>query len=148
MAYPVLHIANKIIARTDLEHGELISNLKLQKLLYYVQGYFIAVFNEQLFENEIEAWQYGPVVRKMYNHFKKNEASSININGNATIAELNNTEESLFNEVLNEYSQYSAVKLMHMTHEELPWVKTFSKNPQGVIPVDLMRKYFKTQIVE
>lgn len=148
MAQPVLHIANKIIARTDLEHGELISNLKLQKLLYYIQGYFIAVFDKQLFDNDIEAWQYGPVVREMYNHFKDNGASSIKIDKNAPIAKLNNDEESLFNEVLNEYGQYSAIKLMNMTHEELPWVKTFNENPQGVISVELMKEYFKTQIIE
>jgi uncharacterized phage-associated protein len=147
MVYPVLHIANKIIAHTDIEHGELISNLKLQKLLYYMQGYFIAVFGEPLFENEIEAWQYGPVVRDMYNHFKGNGASSISLDETATIAELNKSEESLFDEVLNEYSQYSAIKLMNMTHEELPWVKTFSEDPQGNISVDLLTVYFKTQIV-
>jgi len=147
MTHPVLHIANKIIAHTDIEHGELISNLKLQKLLYYMQGYFIAVFGEPLFENEIEAWQYGPVVRDMYNHFKENGASSISLDETATIAELSDDEESLFNEVLNEYSQYSAIKLMNMTHEELPWVKTFSENPQGIISMDLMTEYFKTQIV-
>lgn len=148
MAYPVLHIANKIIVSTDLEHGELISNLKLQKLLYYMQGYFIAVFNKQLFDAEIEAWQYGPVVRDMYNHFKRNGSFSISIDENAPIAKLNDDEELLFNEVLNEYGQYSAIKLMNMTHEELPWVKTFSENPQGVISVDLMREYFKNQIIE
>ncbi|MGB0879210.1 MAG: Panacea domain-containing protein [Polaribacter sp.] len=148
MAYPVLHIANKIIASTDVEHGELISNLKLQKLLYYMQGYFIAVFGKQLFENEIEAWQYGPVIRDVYNHFKSNGSSSINIESGAIIAELNDEEDALFNEVLNEYGQYSAIKLMNMTHEELPWVKTFSENPQGVISNDLMIEYFKTQIIE
>ena len=61
--------------------------------------------------------------------------------------ELSDDEESLFNEVLNEYSEYSAIKLMNMTHEELPWVKTFSENPQGIISMDLMTEYFKTQIV-
>ena len=148
MGYPILHIANKIIASTDLEHGELISNLKLQKLLYYMQGYFMAVFGEQLFDNEIEAWQYGPVVRDMYNHFKGNGSSSITLDEGAIIADLTDKEESLFNEVLEEYGQYSAIKLMKMTHEELPWVKTFGENPQGVISTELMVEYFKTQIIE
>lgn len=52
MSYPVLHIANKIIANTNAEQGEIISNLKLQKLLYYMQGFFIAVFDRKLFEND------------------------------------------------------------------------------------------------
>ena len=148
MRTPVLHIANKIIARIDTERGEFISNLKLQKLLYYMQGYFIAVFGDKLFENEIEAWQYGPVVREMYNHFKSNGAAPISLEQNAEIAQLSDAEESLFDEIYKEYSQFSAIKLMEMTHEELPWKKTFNEEAQGIIPIDLLRKYFKTQIIE
>ena len=57
MSYPVLDIANKILARgSSDDSGELISNLKLQKLLYYMQGFHLAYFNEPLFEEDIEAW--------------------------------------------------------------------------------------------
>lgn len=49
---------------------------------------------------------------------------------------------------MEEYGQFSAVKLMNMTHDELPWKKTFHKNPQGEITYDLLREYFKTQITE
>lgn len=148
MAYPILHIANKIIANTDVEQGELISNLKLQKLLYYMQGFHIAVFDAKLFENDIEAWQYGPVVRDMYFHFKEFGKSSITLTDDATIAEMTDEEEELFNEVLAEYSQFSAIKLMNMTHDELPWEKTFNETPQGVITYKLMSDFFKTQLVE
>lgn len=148
MAYPILHIANKIIANTDVEQGELISNLKLQKLLYYMQGFHIAVFDAKLFENDIEAWQYGPVVRDMYFHFKEFGKSSITLTDDATIAEMTDDEEELFNEVLAEYSQFSAIKLMNMTHDELPWEKTFNETPQGVITYKLMSDFFKTQLVE
>lgn len=148
MAYPVLHIAHKIINGTDVEQGELISNLKLQKLLYYLQGFHIAAFDQVLFENDIEAWQYGPVVKDMYTHFKEFGKSSIVIDENAPIAELSDNEEQLFNDVLEEYGQFSAIKLMKMTHDELPWEKTFNENPQGVISLDLLSEYFKTQLIE
>lgn len=148
MSYPVLEIANKIIANTDASQGEIISNLKLQKMLYYMQGFFIAVFDKKLFDNEIEAWQYGPVVRDMYNHFKDFGAGAISLKGNEEIIELPKEENELFLEVMNEYGQFSAIKLMNMTHEELPWKKVFNENPQGVISYDLLKEYFKTQIVE
>ncbi len=45
MAYKALDIANKIISKTDLEHGDTISNLKLQKMMYYQQGFHLA-YNE------------------------------------------------------------------------------------------------------
>ncbi|MBL4559673.1 MAG: SocA family protein [Labilibaculum sp.] len=148
MSYPVLHIANKIIANTDSEHGELISNLKLQKLLYYMQGFHIAIFGKPLFSENVEAWQYGPVVREMYDHFKNFGAGSITLNEDDPVAKLNAEEEELFTEVFLEYNQFSAIKLMNMTHEEHPWRKTFNENPQGVISVELLNGYFKTQIVE
>lgn len=126
MSYPVLNIANKIIASTDASQGEIISNLKLQKLLYYMQGFFIAVFDEKLFENEIEAWQYGPVVREMYEHFKTFGSGAIMLQGEVEIANLSEEENQLFYNVMEEYGQFSAIKLMNMTHEELPYKKSVS----------------------
>ena len=63
MSYPVLAIANKLLASaTDYDGGELMSNMKLQKMLYYQQGYHLAAFGTPLFDEDIEAWMYGPVV--------------------------------------------------------------------------------------
>jgi len=148
MSYPVLNIANKIISCSDASLGEIISNLKLQKLLYYMQGFFIAVFDKKLFENEIEAWQYGPVVKEMYEHFKEFGSGAIRLKEDAVISNLSQEENRLFEDVMEEYGQFSAVKLMNMTHEELPWKKVFNENPQGEISYDLLKEYFKTQIVE
>lgn len=148
MSYPVLNIANKIIAGMDANQGEIISNLKLQKLLYYMQGFFIAVFDRRLFDNEIEAWQYGPVVREMYDHFKEFGSGAITLRGDVEISDLNEEESQLFEDVMEEFGQYSAIKLMNMTHNEWPWKKVFNENPQGVISYDLLKEYFKTQIVE
>lgn len=148
MKHDVLHIANRIILNTDTEHGELISNLKLQKLLYYMQGYFIAIFDRKLFENDIEAWQYGPVVSETYNHFKGFGRASITLEAGAETANLNAEEQKLFDEVLSEYTQYSAIKLMNMTHEESPWMSAFNSNPKGLITKKLLSDYFKTMIVE
>ncbi len=90
MAYSVVDIANKIIANTDIHQGETISNLKLQKMLYYMQGFFIAVFDKKLFEEPIEAWQYGPVVRAVYFHFKEFGPAAIMLNGEEKIINLTN----------------------------------------------------------
>ena len=71
MAYSVQDIAKWILTRNRLEvqteDGDYISNLKLQKLLYYSQGCFLALRDEPLFDSPIEAWTYGPVVPEVYN---------------------------------------------------------------------------------
>ena len=59
------------------EGGENISNLKLQKLLYYAQGSFLAVTDKPLFEDNIVAWCHGPVVESVYHEYKSNGSNGI-----------------------------------------------------------------------
>ena len=141
MAYKALDIANKIISKTDLEHGDTISNLKLQKMMYYQQGFHLAYFGTPLFDEDIVAWQYGPVVPSVYQEYKSFESNSISTSKECI--SLSDDEEELFNNVYEEYNQFSAVALMKMTHEESPW-KTTEIN--SVISRDKMAAFFKTQI--
>lgn len=141
MAYKALDIANKIISKTDLEHGDTISNLKLQKMMYYQQGFHLAYFGTPLFDEDIVAWQYGPVVPSVYKEYKSFESNSISTSREGI--SLSDDEEELFNNVYEEYNQFSAVALMKMTHEESPW-KTTEIN--SVISRDKMMAFFKTQI--
>ena len=124
-----------------MEHGDTISNLKLQKMLYYQQGFHLAYFGTPLFDEDIVAWQYGPVVPSVYKEYKSFESNSISTSEEGI--SLSDDEEELFNNVYEEYNQFSAVALMKMTHEESPW-KTTEIN--SVISRDKMAAFFKTQI--
>ena len=78
MAYKALDVANELLKRAaDNGGGDLLTNLKLQKMLYYEQGFHLAYFNEPLFEEPIEAWQYGPVVPVVYNYYKSRGRNGI-----------------------------------------------------------------------
>lgn len=143
MTYNAIDIAKKIIVRTDTERGDSISNLKLQKLLYYMQGFHLAFFNEPLFNEEIQAWAYGPVVPVVYNQFKKYRSLSINPARFTDDLELTPEETTVFENVYSEYSQYSAVGLMNLTHEEGPWK---DHEIGEVITKEEMREFFLTQI--
>ena len=143
MIYNVMDIANKIIFKTDIEHGDSISNLKLQKMLYYMQGFHIAHFNEPLFDDDIVAWQYGPVVPIVYSSFKKFGRGEISLSLDVNIPTMSLEEELLFDEVYEVYGQFSAVKLMEMTHNENPWKTTEIPN---IISKEKLRNFFKTRI--
>lgn len=124
MAYNVLDVANKILLYgAERDGGELISNLKLQKLLYYMQGFYLAYFHKSLFDEEIEAWQYGPVVPVVYEHYKDNGSAGIQPNGQNLFFN-SPKEDVLFNEVFRVYGDYSAIGLMNLTHNEMPWKST------------------------
>lgn len=148
MPYNVQDIANKIILQTDTERGDIISNLKLQKLLYYIQGYHLAFFGDKLFEDDLKAWAYGPVVPDVYHRFKENGALGIDLNAskiNQII--LSEEEEDMFAQVMSEYGKFSAIKLMEMTHKETPWKEAFEK-PDKTISSETMKKFFVNLIDE
>ena len=62
-------VAKYFLSLSDDSSGDYISNLKLQKLLYYAQGFHLAIFNKPLFNEPIEAWAHGPVVGSSYRKY-------------------------------------------------------------------------------
>ncbi|MCU4155224.1 DUF4065 domain-containing protein [Carboxylicivirga sp. A043] len=144
MAYNVIDIANKILARaTDSEFDGLVCNMKLQKMLYYMQGFHLAYFDTPLFDEEIEAWMYGPVVPSVYDNFKINGNAGIEYTGD--VITLSPEEEALFNEVYRVYSEFSAIGLMNRTHSESPW-QSVDTGVGSIIPKETMHAFFKTRL--
>lgn len=147
MAYNVKDIAKRLIYRASLDEagGELLTNLKLQKLLYYEQGFHLAVFDTPLFEDEIEAWMYGPVVPSVYEQYKAFQSTPLTIPDRNSLITLSNEEEELFNQVYESLIEFSGYGLIMKTHNETPWATT----PHGkgsVISKDKIKEYFKTKI--
>lgn len=147
MAYNVLEIANKLLLKTEAMSGgeEFMTNMKLQKMLYYQQGFHLAYFGTPLFNEDIEAWMYGPVVPSVYNNYKDNGKGGIIPNKEKIFEFENEKEEALFNEVFRVYGVYSALGLMEMTHSEIPWKST--KTGEGnVISKDKIKTFFKSRL--
>ncbi len=121
-----------------------ISNLKLQKLLYYAQGCYLAITNEPLFDEDLLAWKHGPVVNEFYQVYKKygsegipdNQLESVNIDPQTT---------GILKQVYSSFGQYSAWGLRNMTHEEMPWNST---NLNDVISLSKIKDYFKENYIE
>ncbi len=147
--YKAINIARKLLLTAKRDsviegQGELMSNMKLQKMLYYEQGFHLAVFGTPLFEEDIEAWMYGPVVPAVYEVYKDYGYNGIDP-GKVEEVSLSDREQALFDEVYKVYGAYSAIGLMNMTHRESPWANT----PAGVgsvISRDKMVEFFRTRI--
>ena len=146
MSYNAIDIAHKILKKaTEDDNGELITNMKLQKMLYYMQGFHLAFFDTPLFDEEIEAWMYGPVVPVVFEEYRQYGKSGIEYNDEVLILDQNDKEENLFNKVYDVYAKYSAYGLMDLTHNEKPW-KITQHGKGCVIPKHLIKSYFKTRI--
>ena len=61
-------IADYFITKNH-EYGDYITNLKLQKLVYYAQAWYLAFLDKPLFDEDFEAWVHGPVNRDLYDRY-------------------------------------------------------------------------------
>jgi uncharacterized phage-associated protein len=142
--YPALTIAKWLIAWAEAE-GEELSNLKLQKLLYYAQGHHLADTHQPLFSDAIQAWSHGPVVPDVYHEYKEFGSASIVLPDEDpfTWDDVDAWTSQYLSAVWNTYGGYSAGWLRNMTHEERPWKDHF--RPDGyaiVIPQNEIEKFF------
>ena len=139
---PAHDVARYFVSLVDEEAGDSITNLKLQKLLYYAQGVNLALNDACLFPDPIEAWTHGPVVPNVYRAYKQHGGEAIPVEQVNLEAYEKDTCE-LLDEVNEVFGQFSAAKLRAMTHSEPPWMET----PPGlVISPDSMKAYFKTVV--
>lgn len=138
-----LDVAQFFIANgANSEEG--ISNLKIQKLLYYAQGFYLAVYGKPLFDEELEAWTHGPVVPSVYHHYKCNGSSPIPRTDYDVNQIFTDEEKEFLGEVHTVFGQFSAWKLRNMTHEERPWLE--SEESASVISKVTMLEYFRTRL--
>jgi uncharacterized phage-associated protein len=140
----VKDIAKCFLFIDDQNQGSGISNLKLQKLVYYAQGFFSAIYDKKLFDEDIEAWQHGPVVPELYHHFKAHSRNPIPFTEDFDTTKIGEDELELINEVYDVFGPYEAWKLRNMTHEETPWID--NEKLASVIPFDEIKTYFKTRV--
>ena len=148
MAHNVIGIANRIICFANADMYDLISNLKVQKILYYMQGFHLAMYDKPLFEEDIYAWLYGPAVPEAYRHFKDFGSGHIELSDNNLekyYIDFSDDETKLMTDVWDAYGQYTAYKLMLFTHDELPWRST---PRDSVISHQKLKDYFVTQLEE
>lgn len=145
-----LQVARYFITLNNLECKEEaadLSKLKIQKLLYYAQGYYLALFNKPLFEENIEAWDHGPVVREVYDQFKQHEGIYVPTNAyrmNEAEQECIETDKrELIEEVFCLMGQYSAWKLRDKTHNEEPWLNSYETGKNNIISIAAIQSYFK-----
>ncbi len=138
-------VANYFLTLANEDVGDSISNLKLQKLVYYAQGFSLALRGEALFDETIEAWAHGPAIRELYHQYKDNGANAIEKPHDVDFAKYDEGVKSLLNQVYEEYGQFSAWKLREMSHEEEPWAKGNATTDKIITNKDL-KNYFLTQI--
>ena len=113
-----------VVVNYLLSKCEDITPLALQKLLYYVQGFYYAFVNKFVFEENCEAWVHGPVYRDIYFKYREYRFDPISISETADDLNLTVSEKAIIDCVVKHLSCYSGKVLEAFTHTETPWLAT------------------------
>lgn len=142
-------VADFFIPCADPESGDLLTHLKLQKLLYYAQGWRLALRGTPLFEEDLVAWPHGPVCPSVFQRFKHKGWNPIENRDAGTEEFPDGFPEDFLAEVWSCYGGYSAKMLENMTHAEDPWKLAFkggdAPDNERVISKESMRDFFRRQ---
>ena len=143
--YDVRDIANFTLDIAD-ERKIKITNLALQKLLYFVHGWFYSMYNQPLIKNKFEAWRYGPVQRVIYDQFKVFKGAAIEgvratylnpLTGNPIFRPpvVNPEHAEIIRGVLQKYERYTTGELVDESHvEDGPWEYVWKQAEEVVYP--------------
>lgn len=159
--YKAIDIARYVIYYCH-QNSYSISNLKLQKLLYFIQAYFLVEKDEECFIDSIEAWDFGPVIPNVY--YEYNMYGSTNIPNQKTYEKLDidtktgkvefikkeinhdiicYADKCLIQSLLNKFGDCSSTYLTEVSINQKPWISAYVKNKHKVISTDSIKNYFK-----
>lgn len=140
----VFDIANFFVDLANKTDDDYITNLKLNKLLYFAQGVSLARTDKPLFEDSIEAWKFGPVIPSIYKKYKDLGKMPIQETDTHYSSEVfTNQEINILIDVMREFGIYTGGKLVTLTHApDTPWSKSFNNN-EKIISNEAIKDYFK-----
>jgi uncharacterized phage-associated protein len=145
-SYTALDIAKWFINSTDRESGDDITHLKVQKLIYYAQGWSLALLGEPLFDEDFQAWAHGPVSPSVWDEYR--DCGYGPLPPTKSKKKIEGKVARLLESIGENYGIYSAKKLERMTHKERPWLEARGDLPaearsNALISKKTMEAFFK-----
>lgn len=156
MPHSSLAVANEFLDRGHREARSL-THMQLQKLVYLAHGWNLAILAQPLIEEHVEAWEFGPVVRNLYDALRDYGRRPItrlirwgddtpfpSDDGAPAREPIAPEEKRLIDRVWELYGGFEAFKLSALTHaDDSPWSAVYAKGKKnGVIANESIRQYF------
>lgn len=148
-------VADYLIEKGDKPNGEPLTQLSLQKLVYFCQGWHLALMDEALFQEETYAYQYGPVVKELRKRFRFFGAEPLTT---AAITDagriLSHNSRRVIDDVWDKYAKIPTNLLVKMTHEPgSPWSRVWEGADEEdrenlLIQQSLIRDWFKAKLAD
>ncbi len=147
LPYESRQIANHLIDIAD-RHGDSMSIMRLLKLTYMTHGWTLAIFDEPLVNDYVQAWKYGPVIPTIYYAFRPN--------GVYNLSKVPILKEQLINEEISRFMETVYKLYEHLSDRQLtqlthipggPWDQVYRPNVLGiVISNELILEHFKSKL--
>lgn len=140
--YSAIDVSKYIILRCN-KSGKTISNLKLQKILYFLQAEFLVSQNNPCFCETIEAWDFGPVIPDVYHTYKIYGSANIPMITDNEYCPFQKEDKILADAIIDQCAQYSASALVEITHRQSPWKEAYHNRGSSIISNEKIKAFFK-----
>ena len=145
--HTALAVADKII-RLARESETPITPMQVQKLTYFCHAWSLGFGRGPLFQDAVESWQYGPVIRSVYHALKSYGANPVTEPIWAEEEEFTPFESTMINTIYKQYGEIEGIRLSQMTHaDSSPWQQTYLKDKRStIIHNHVIRDYYAALI--
>jgi len=147
--YDVLRVADAIL-KIAKAHNKTLTPMQLVKLTYIAHGWSLGLRDKALFNNKIEAWQYGPVIPDLYQVTKSYGRNPIPLGaiGDASDISLMPDDQRFVEKVFDKYGHLDGIALSYLTHKAgTPWTKVYDKfgslRQRAQIPDELIAEHYR-----
>lgn len=148
--YRAIDIAHRFLqlANNDSSFSNDISNMKLNKLVYFAQVMHVCAYKKALYGEDTRAWDYGPVIPQLYRLLKPFGGIAFSLSNsdiaeafrNRNVVEITSQNAiNSINSIWETLKDLSASELSRITHRpESPWSEVYAKTPYDIISLELM----------
>lgn len=143
VSYSAINISASLMAEADTMNLS-VTNLALQKYLYFIQIWNMKANKKPAFSDDIEAWRHGPVIRDIYNKFRKYISSPIDPQDKVlkeSRVVLDNDTYQVVQYVLQKYSELSDWDLVRIARATQPWEDAYISGETAVIQKDSLFEF-------
>jgi uncharacterized phage-associated protein len=145
-------VTDYLLSKETKANGKDITNLDVHKILYFAQGWHLAINGERLFQEELRAWVHGPVVPEIYFRLAQYEKYPIPITEvrGDPVHDLPEAVRNFLDQIWTKYSALQTGKLVDLTHEQAPWrnarrdTEARQKSEEPLSTSDMM-EFFRTK---
>lgn len=144
--YDSCDVANRFLDRS-LADGRPLTPMQLLKLVYIAHGWMLGLYGRPLIRDDVQAWQYGPVIPRLYDHLRAYKGQPVDrtLPVSPGADELDETAIDLIDQVYEIYGHMTGMALSRITHAAgTPWEQTYAPGSFGrVIPSDLIADHYR-----